>query len=329
MKQLIYGLSTILILHFSNLAVAKVSRLDRLEAAVNSNVILLSDVGHFRRTIGLRQQLDPLFSGTPLASKGNFASDQEIVQFLIDERIISSQFDVKDARVEQEINSIQANNNISRDVLQSALKEQGFTFSDYFELIRSSISKRDLIDREIRTKVHITEDDIKNYYYNQLADQSSGLSYRIRILTVDPDNYVSINAAENTIKKAYDAVQSGEPFEEVAKRLSDDSTAPAGGDLGYLEISNMSKQIRSEIKKLKVGGVSPILGDQNSRFYILKLADIRSDQDDRYQRMRDEIRSRLNANEYSHQISLWLSRERQNAFVHLVGDPPVPAAYVR
>jgi hypothetical protein len=33
--------------------------------------------------------------------------------------------------------------------------------------------------------------------------------------------------------------------------------------------------------------------------------------------MKDEIRNHLAAAEYQHQISLWLDRQRQNAFIHL------------
>src|SRR5687768_11456306 len=92
--------------------------LDRLEASVNSSLVLLSDLRKFRQVVALRAQLDPLFSGTPLASQGPKASDADIREFLIDERLILQQFPVTDAEVEQEINSIQANNKIDRDTLR-------------------------------------------------------------------------------------------------------------------------------------------------------------------------------------------------------------------
>src|SRR3954470_7538215 len=86
--------------------------LDRLEASVNASIILLSDVRRFRETLKLRAQLDPLFAGTTIASKGAASTDREIVDFLVNEKLISSQFPATDGEVEQEINSIQANNHI-------------------------------------------------------------------------------------------------------------------------------------------------------------------------------------------------------------------------
>src|SRR5690348_3734709 len=81
---------------------------ERLEASVNSSIILLSDVAKFRSLLKLRSQLDPLFAGTTIAAKGDGASDSEIVEFLIDEKLITQQFAVNDQEIEQEINSIQA-----------------------------------------------------------------------------------------------------------------------------------------------------------------------------------------------------------------------------
>ena len=59
--------------------------LDRLEASVNSSVILLSDLIDFKKTAQLRAQLDPLFSGTAVAKNPEGANDSEIVNFLIQE----------------------------------------------------------------------------------------------------------------------------------------------------------------------------------------------------------------------------------------------------
>lgn len=294
---------------------------DRLEASVNAAIILSSDVQKFRDTTGLRQQLDPLFAGTQLAAKGEGATHAEIVEFLIDEQLIAQQFKITDGEVEQEINSIQANNRIDRQSLRDALKGQGYAFEDYFELIRISAAKRNLIDRDIRTKVTISDDDVKNYFYNHYAKKSSVPSaYKVRIIVISPSNYKSAAAARDTAERALSAIRAGESFEEVAKRASDDATASSGGDLGEMTSDQMNTQFREQLTKMKIGEVSPILGDAKSRLFILKLEDVRSQESDRLNKMKEEIRAQLSAGEYQHQIALWLERQRQNAFVHRAGQ---------
>lgn len=317
---------SLLFLAFSFFAntVSAATLIDRLEASVNASIILTSDIQNFKRTEKLRAQLDPMYANTKVAGKGGPVSDKDIVDFLIDERLITQTFPAADAEVEQEINAIQSSNRIDRASLKSALAQQGFTFDDYFELIRSGISKRNLIDRDIRTKVSISDNDIKNYFYSHYLEGGKGIrSYKIRIIFIAASNYKTPAAAKETAQRALQAVKGGEAFEEVAKRMSDDASASSGGELGTLTEDQMSPAIRDQLKKLQIGGVSEVFGSPGTGYYIVKLEDVQSDQSARLEKVKDEIRSQLMAAEYQHQIRLWLERQRQNAFIHRAGDPSV------
>lgn len=304
---------------------------DRMEASVNSNIILLSDVTKFRQVLKLRSQLDPLFAGTAVATQGAAATNDEIVDFLINERLITLAFPVNDNEVEQEISTIQSNNHIDRNALKAALKEQGFSFEDYFELIRASVSKRYLIDRDIRTKVTISDDDVKNYFYNHYTkDPTTPVAYHIQLISVSTKSYKNPAAAKATVERALKAIKGGEDFEDVAKRVSDHPSAPTGGDLGTLTDDQMNPAIREAIKGLKIGQTSPIFGSAKAgTFYIIKLVDEKTSDNDRFDKMKDEIRNQLYAAEYQHQIQLWIERQRQSAFIHRAGEQSVtgvPAA---
>ena len=301
--------------------------IEKLEASVSGGLILLSDIQKFRETIKLRQQLDPLFPGTTVANAGTSASDSSIIDFLIDERLIALQFPVTDTEVEQEINSIQANNHIDRTQLKHALAEQGFAFEQYFELIRVSVSKRNLIDRDIRTKVSISDDDIKNYFYNHYAHNTAApMAYKLRVISVTLKNYKTSSGARETVENALKTIRAGEPFEDVAKRVSDDPNAESGGDLGVVTEDQMAPAIRQQVRKLRIGQVSDVFGGSPAgAYYILKLDDLKSSDSDRLEKMKDEIRNQLSTGEYQHQIALWLERERLNSYIHKAGEPTVAA----
>jgi parvulin-like peptidyl-prolyl isomerase len=301
--------------------------IDQLDASINGALVLSSDVTQFRKTVHLRQQLDPLFTGTAVANAGAQATTDDIVQFLIDEKIISQQFPVNDTDVEQEVNSIQSNNHIDRNALKAALREQGFRFEDYFELIRSSASKRNLIDRDIRSKATVSDDDVKNYFLTHYPQDSSGeRSYTIQIILVSSKNYKSAEAAEGVAQSALESVKSGEKFEEVAKRVSDDASASSGGELGTLTEDQMSPAIRDEVRKLSTGQISPVLANGKSGFFVIKLVDVKVGESPRLAKLREEIRQQLVAAEYQHQIQLWLQRQRQASFIHIAGQDSLSAA---
>ena len=298
--------------------------IDRLEASVNSSMILLSDVKKFKTVVKLRSQLDPLFAGTPVAAHGAQATHPEIVNFLVDENLITQKFPVTDAETEQDISTIQANNRIDRNTLKSALAEQGYQFEDYFELIRKGSSKRNLIDRDIRTKVVISEDDLKNYFYNHYTkDPKSPKAYHLQLLSISTQDYKSVSAAKDVATRALAEIKKGEvSFEEVAKQFGDAHTSQSAGDLGIMTEDQISPAIQAQLKGLQIGGVSSIFGGASEQaFYILRLKDIKTADTERFNQVKEEIRGLLAATEYHTQISLWLERERQTAFIHRAGEP--------
>jgi parvulin-like peptidyl-prolyl isomerase len=297
---------------FSNAAV-----LDRLEASVNAGAILKSDLDRFRKNVGLRAQIDPLFAGTIVAERGPAATSEQILGFLIDEQIILQQFPVTDQETEQEIQSIQVGNRMDRAALRQKLQTEGFNFEDYFEIIRASLAKRNLIDRDIRSKVAISDEDVKAHYMATVGKGGSvQTAYQLRILTVSPGQFKKPTLAREVIERARKALKAGESFEEVARRFSDDPSSSNGGDLGRLTSDQMSPAILNAVRAMKVGETSSVLGDSKSRFFILKLIDIGPADDSRFTQIKEELRSQLAMAEYKRQVELWLDRQRQNAFIH-------------
>jgi peptidyl-prolyl cis-trans isomerase SurA len=312
----------ILLTFLASMAMAEV--VDRLEASVNSAIILRSDVERFRKTVSLRAQIDPLFGGTVVGQKGGQASDSEIVEFLIDDRLIALAYPVSDAETDAAINQIQTENRLTRSALRDALAEQGFAFEDYYELIRLSVSKKNLVEADIRTKVSVTDDDVKNFYFNRYnRDSKAPLTYAFQMLSLNPADFKNAAAAREVLERAVREIRAGEAFDEVAKRVTGGTEEGAISRLGEDQVSPM---VRAELKKLKIGEVSGVLGSPQSLFFVLKLVDATAGDSERFLKMKEEIRNQLAASEYQHQIGLWLERQRQNAFIHKAGEPTVAAA---
>ncbi len=310
---------SLIILVSSDLALAAPRRLvDRLEASVNAAPILRSDILKAKKLLPLRAQLDPLFAGSALAEKGASGSDADWVESLIQDRLILSAFPVSDAEVEQEIQAIQASNRIDRSKLKAALLQQGFAFEDYFELIRSSTAKRNLIDRDIRTKVSVSDAEVKALFESKFGSKTGGaFSHQVRLLALSRSSFKTEAALRETAARALAALKSGDSFQEVVARYGDESARESGGDLGALTEDQMSPPIRAAIKGLKPGGVSPVFGDPKSRLMIVQLVSSSQGEDPRFQKAKDELRNQLAASEYQHQIQLWIARQRQIAFIHL------------
>lgn len=284
----------------SNVPTAQAEIVERVEAIVNKKAIYLSDVTKFHNQVSLRAKVDPIFAGQAIAREQN-PSEVEVVNFLVDEAIIVEKFPVNDAEVEQEINSIQANLKIDRDQLRSAISREGFKFDEYFKLMRASLSKRQLIDREIRNKATVSDDDIKSEYTRKKSGSKSFLgSFHLYLQKFSKKDYKSSSLARTDAEKALAEVKAGGTF--------------GGEDLGYLAYTDMSPELQRIVQKLGPEKLSSVIADQDG-FIIVKTGDVKSDAESAPDRDREMLRSRLMENEFSHQIVLWLDRERSNAFV--------------
>ena len=143
--------------------------IDRTTALVNSDVVLASDVSSFKKNSSLRREIDPFVGLTGFSSDAN----KDVLDYLVQERLVMQKHPASPEETEEEINAVQRNNKIERERLREVLKAQGVDFEDYRNLMAVSVSKRKLIDRELRPLAAISDEEVKNFYYTDPAHQEA------------------------------------------------------------------------------------------------------------------------------------------------------------
>src|SRR5262249_1818072 len=132
--------------------------------------------------------------------------------------------------------------------------------TDYYELMRTGLSKRTLLDKEIRTRVNISDEDKRNYCYNTVMKTSKApLEYSLQLIVVSPSSYKTPKAAQEAAESALRSIKQGESFEEVARRVSDDPSSKNGGKLDYVSSDQLAEPLRSEVRKLQINNISNVL----------------------------------------------------------------------
>lgn len=294
-----------------SLAFGEAVVLERLAASVNQTIILKSDLDKFRQTLTLRAQVDPFFNGSEIQKKGTSATDAEITQYLIDEKICLKNFPVSDAETESEVKNIETLNNLSRDQLRNALTAQNVTMQDYLDGMKVGISKRALQDREIRTRIAITDSDVRQYYDSHYKKGATiPKSFRVRILTTKD---------RKGLEQTRAALEKGAP-ESVA--LSSYEKAGQIQDLGFLSESQMHPKIRKLITKMKDGQWSEILRFDGEQYTLFQRTQSNTDDDQQFEKVKAQIRNQLTDGEFQRQIRLWLERQREVNFVQVASDLP-------
>ncbi|MEY3670403.1 MAG: hypothetical protein RI904_59, partial [Pseudomonadota bacterium] len=108
-------------------------------------------------------------------------------------------------------------------------------------------------------------------------------------------------------------VQGGESFSDLAKRFSNDASAPQGGDLGWLNPGETVPPFEKAMNTLKIGEVSAPVQSQFG--WHLILVEGRRTQDMADQFLRNQVRQRLFIQRSEAEFDAWLQRVRNQSYI--------------
>ncbi|MGH9774011.1 MAG: peptidylprolyl isomerase [Candidatus Acidiferrales bacterium] len=168
---------------------------------------------------------------------------------------------------------------------QKKLNEGGLSVDDLKNDIRRQLSIQKLLNREVFSKISITDQDLSDFYnHNQAQFNLAETQYHLAeiVVTPRPDPQI-VNRKNDDAKNETEARQKlqmlearigeGADFTQLAMDYSEDPTASIGGDLGFVPESSLSvpdPQLKSVVLALQPGATSkPILS--HGSYYILKL----------------------------------------------------------
>jgi peptidyl-prolyl cis-trans isomerase SurA len=276
----------------------------------------------------LRSEVDKYFENQTAGSPQQPTEEQatslrlSILKELIDNEILMQRAEklgllATNEEVEQKFNEIKAP--YTQEEFDKRLKERKITLDDFKRDLRRSITVEKVMNKEITSKINITDADISNYYnahkaeFNLIEPQ-----YHLAHIMVTPSPNPQVRNLKNDkaqneadarkkIQQLLNRLDSGEDFATVAMNYSEDPESAAnGGDLGLMPQSALAQTdpaTRDAVSKLKPGqysGIIPVT-DPNKRlvgFRIVKLvakepAGQRELADPRVQQfVRDQLRDR-------------------------------------
>ena len=206
----------------------------------------------------------------------------------------------------------------SQQDFDKRLAARNITLADFKADLRRSITVEKVLNKEVTSKINVTDGDITSYYNQHKAEFNliEPQFHLAQILVTTQPNPQARNIANKAQNEAEarkkiqvieNRLDSGEDFASVAMNFSEQpDTAQNGGDLGFIPESSLKadKSAFESISKLKPGQYTSVLivGDPNSRqvfgFRVVRLisketAGQRELQDPRVQQaVREQLRDR-------------------------------------
>lgn len=256
----------------------QVAVVDAIVAVVNDDVITRHELDDRLATVEaqLRRQGTPLPEGNVLEKQilERMITDKLQLQFAKESgiRVDDSQLDLALTRIAQQ------NGLPTQAEFRARLEGQGVDFSKFREEIRGEIISTRLREREVESKLVISDTEVNNYLANKTKMGNGNEELHLaHIMVVVPEQASAdkIQIARDKADRALAQLRGGADFAQVAAGSSDAKDALSGGDLGWRPADRIPPVFLAELQKLQPGEATAVLRSPGG-FHILKLIEKRS-----------------------------------------------------
>jgi peptidyl-prolyl cis-trans isomerase SurA len=291
--------------------------LDRVVAVVNSEVITWSELYKM-----MEYEAAKRVSGMDDKEKSKVFKENE-AQFL--QNLIDMRLQLQEARkigvhvskeeISEAIGSIKNKYSMTDESFKKSLEKEGLTIQEYEERLKEQMIISQFVNRQIKNKIVVTEEEVDQYMSNNNQDFQSGDMYRIsQIFFETPEEEADRSTIEEKAESVYKKLEKGEDFSDLAKHYSEDSSRTVGGDLGFIQKDIIAKEFLEVLLEMNVGDYSqPFWTSQG--MHIIKLEEI--GQKEGMDQLRENARNELREKKFLESYRDVVKSLREKAHIEL------------
>lgn len=250
--------------------------LDRIVVVVDDEVITQREVDEVLQNTF--RQLER--QGTPLPRRDIL--EKQILERLILKRIQLQRarelgLAVSDSEVEQTLRRIAQENDLSMEAFRQTLQNEGTDIQSLREEIREEILMVRLKEQEVNSRVNVTESEIDNFIQTQENSAIGNDDYRLAHILIRLSEQMDakqIEARSQRAQRAWELLQQGADFSQVAAEFSEAPDAMQGGVLDWRPIGQMGPLFANLLVTMQIGELTSVIRSPIG-FHILKLLDKR------------------------------------------------------
>ena len=296
---------------------------DRIVAVVNDEVITLTELNN-----SLKPYAEKIRSlGYPSEKEQQLLFkvrkdmlDRLINQKIEDQEIERSKVKISEGQINQTIERIKETNYLTDEQLRAALAKDGLTMEAYREKIKGQILRARLVNLKVKSKIVITNEDVKAYYEEHIKEYGGEQKYHLRNiimkvpLFLDSEKKLEVKAKMDEI---LEKLKAGESFEVLAAKYSETPAASDGGNLGTFEFDSLSPQLQKAIEKIKPGEFTPVI-DTDQGYQIFYIEEIISAQGKTLEEVSPEIERKLLNESIDKKYGTWIEDLRKQSVIKII-----------
>jgi peptidyl-prolyl cis-trans isomerase SurA len=282
---------------------------ERVVAKVNGEIVTLSEF-EARQLAAVQQAHISPAQVEDYLRKNNARILQEAEdELLLVQKAAELDIKVRPEYVKEVIDGIRKENHLDSDqALEEQLRREGLSMEDLKRNISRSILRRQVLSREVESKVSVSEADARAYYDANMETYRKPASVHLEEILLKPDS----DLAQEIVARA----RKGEDFAALAKTYSTARSKESGGNLGTIARGELNPELESIAFALPAKGVSnPIATPEGIR--ILRVVETSPEKVTPFESVRAEITKHLSSERMSQEYDKFIDGLRKTAMTEV------------
>ncbi len=222
----------------------------RIVAVVNGDMITSRELEKALKPEFIGQQIDPEKNPSLAAMVREAVLDRMINEKILLQQAAKDGISVTEEQVDAAFEQMVSDSQLTREEFLKQMAKEGLSEKQAREKARTMLITQRLMSRNVMSKVVVTEEEINDYYRQNMAGFASGRA-RVALLVYPVD----VDAE----KWAADIASGKVSFADAARKVSVGPNPEGGGDMGYMEIADMAPGMASVVSGMSEGSISPLL----------------------------------------------------------------------
>jgi peptidyl-prolyl cis-trans isomerase SurA len=296
--------------------------INRVVAVVGDDVVTALDVDKVIKTMEaqLGQVDDPVEAAARQKQMRKVALERLIEDRIFQQEVKRLNLGVSQDEMDRYIARIRDRNQISEKQFAAHLSRRGLTPEEYRAELKKDILKHKLIQREVKSSVVISDDQVNQYYKQHLSEYGKVDQVNLRALFLTVPDDAGMDAQEVVQQKAEDLREQAVKKKNLADLASKHTQGPGkekGGMLDPVSTKDMLPAMRQALGEMKPGDISKVLRVPGG-FVFFELISKGGDDVLPLPKVRDQIREKLENEALEKKFQTWLAELRKKTFVQIV-----------
>jgi parvulin-like peptidyl-prolyl isomerase len=293
---------------------------DKIVAKVDNAIITQSDIDDvaFASIEQIKKQYPKKEWKSHIRQLKKQILDQMINEYVCVRFARDNDIKITDEEIQSHIETLKKNAGIVTDEeFQKELEKENLTLAELKESIKRQSLMRRVLQKEIYSKINITENEIRNYYNEHIDLFKIPAQVHVKLLLLE----VPSNSDENTVKKKayeiYSKLEEGADFDKLVQKYSAGPSIDQGGDIGVLKQGEGLPEFEKVAFNLDNGEFSKPFRTKHG-WNIIKVLDKKERTFISLEKKHDEIELLLKKQKARTLEMEWFEKQRSRTYIEIL-----------